>query len=192
MEKTWLKHCLTRWLPDLPIFLKIYHFSQLNTIPLYICLTFPLFTSLLMTIEADVISWLLWLLLQSMNTEASQWCVSIRPSGVHPEVPQLDHSFIFSSFKGVGGVVCLFVCLFLWNIMLSLQWLWQWSSLPQCMSSLALAIICSLMLAILTGVRGNLKELWFVFPWWLRIVNTLSNIYWLFVFPLLKTAYSAY
>ena len=110
MEKTWLKHCLTRWLPDLPIFLKIYHFSQLNTIPLYICLTFPLFTSLLMTIEADVISWLLWLLLQSMNTEASQWCVSIRPSGVHPEVPQLDHSFIFSSFRGVG--CCLFVCLF--------------------------------------------------------------------------------
>lgn len=111
MEKTWLKHCLTRWLPDLPIFLKIYHFSQLNTIPLYICLTFPLFTSLLMTIEADVISWLLWLLLQSMNTEASQWCVSIRPSGVHPEVPQLDHSFIFSSFRGVG--CCLFVCLFI-------------------------------------------------------------------------------
>jgi hypothetical protein len=60
------------------------------------------------------------------------------------------------------------------------------------MSSLALAIICSLMLAILTGVRGNLKELWFVFPWWLKIVNTLSNIYWLFVFLLLRTVYSAY
>lgn len=130
-----------------------------------------------MNTEADLSSWLLWILLQYMNTEAPLWYISIRPSsahtgpsgahirpsGVHPEC----HSWVMVSFSALlgGKVVCF------WGI--SCQVYRDYMAFPPAVQVLS-SICCYLFLDASHSdwsERKSQKELWFAFPWGLKIVN---------------------